>query len=133
MISLLMGAGMGFVYDCIRCVRRLFFHNNVLIAIEDLIFWIVWAFIIIDKIHFYNYGSLRGYVLLGIFLGAVLYACTISCVFIFYMSHILCWVRKQLKKVKKVLKNGGKQGKMNPSISKKDGYGYGKKFKKKVN
>lgn len=118
-ISLYIGAGIGMTYDGIRCVRRLISHNNIFIAIEDIIFWIIWAFIIIDKIHTYNYGNLRGYVFLGIFLGAVCYLCTISCVLMHLLSHILCQVKKYSKKINKMLKNVIKRVKINLSLSKK--------------
>lgn len=126
-ISLLLGAGMGFVYDWLRCLRRMIVHNNVFIALEDIIFWLFWTYFIIDSIHQYNYGSLRGYVFLGIAVGAVLYLTTISCLLMFVISNILYVTKKHLKKVKKMLKNGIKKGRMKLSLSKKsdkkNGYG----------
>lgn len=144
LISLVMGAGIGFTYDCIRCFRRIISHNNFFIAIEDIFFWITWAFVIIDKIHKYNYGSLRGYVFLGILLGAVFYLCTISCIFMPRISYILYHIKKYAKKINNMLKKRVKQVKIRLSLAKKSkngteaekdsdiiGYGYGKKIKKK--
>lgn len=143
-ISLYLGAGIGATYDFIRCIRRLISHNNIFIAIEDIIYWLIWAFVIIDKIHTYNYGSLRGYVFLGIFIGAVFYFCTISCVMMPLLSHILYHLKKYSKKINKMLKNALKRVKISLVLSKKSrnnsahikgaeatGYGYEEEFKKK--
>lgn len=121
MISLFLGAGMGFVYDWLRCLRRVIPHNNVFIALEDIIFWLFWTYVIIDSIHQYNYGSLRGYVFVGIAAGAVIYLTTISCLLMFVISHILYVIKKYSKKIKKMLKNGMEKVKMKLSLSKKSG------------
>lgn len=111
-ISLIMGAGMGFTYDLIRCFRRLIFHNNFFISVEDIVFWIVWALIIINRIHLYNFGKFRIYVFIGVFLGVTIYALTISKVFMYIMTYILRNLRMFVKKTNKLLKNGARQVKI---------------------
>lgn len=120
-ISLFLGAGMGFVYDWLRCLRRMISHNNVFIALEDIVFWLFWTYVIIDSIHQYNYGSIRGYVFLGIAAGAMLYLNTISCLLMFIISHILYVIKKCSKKIKKMLKNRAKRVKIMLSLSKESG------------
>lgn len=144
LISLVMGAGIGLTYDLIRCIRRIISHNNIFIAIEDIIFWIAWAFVIIDKIHKFNYGSLRGYIFMGIALGAIFYLCTISSILMPRISYILYHIKKFVKKANNMLKKRAKQVKIVLSLTKKSknstepkqdseniGYGNEKKFKKK--
>lgn len=118
-ISLILGAGMGFVYDWLRCIRRMIPHNNLFIALEDIIFWLSATYIVIDCIHQYNNGSLQGYVFLGIAVGAILYHYTISCWLMFLISHILYTVKKCSKKINKLLKKGVKKVKITLSLSKK--------------
>lgn len=135
-ISLILGAGMGFVYDWLRCLRRIIPHNNFFIALEDIIYWLFWTYAIIDCIHQYNYGSLRGYVFLGIAAGALSYLATISCFLMFCISHILYVIKKCSKKMNKLLKKGVKKVKITLSLSKKSGkksrYRYGKIKKKEI-
>lgn len=120
-ISILLGVGMGFVYDVLRCLRRIISHNNFFIALEDIAYWLCCTYVIIDCVHRYNYGSLRGYVFLGIATGALAYLTTISCLLMFCISHILCVVKKCSKKMNKMLKKGVKKVKIILSLSKKTG------------
>ncbi len=118
-ISLALGAAMGIVYDVLRCLRRIIPHNNFFIAIEDIAYWVFWTYVIIDSIHKYNYGSIRGYVFLGIILGGAFYLCTISCLLMFCISHILWFIKKTSKKINKMLKNRIKKGKITLSLSRR--------------
>ena len=87
-------------------------------------------------------SELRFYVFLGIIVGALLYLTTISCVFVFGISRMLCMVKKCVEIPNKMLKNGVKRVKIKLSLCKRDssaqvkkaekkGYGNGKKIKKK--
>lgn len=120
-ISILLGVGMGFIYDVLRCLRRIISRNNFFIALEDIAYWLCCTYVIIDCVHRYNYGSLRGYVFLGIATGALAYLATISCLLMFCISHILCVVKKCSKKMNKMLKKGVKKVKIILSLSKKTG------------
>ncbi len=99
-LSIFLGACMGVSYDLIRVFRRIISHNNFVISVEDIIYWIVWAFIIIDGIHIYNGGELRIYVFVGLFIGFLIYRNTIGWVFWKCLSHILCLLKKHPKKDK---------------------------------
>ena len=99
-ISIFLGAGMGIVYDLVRIIRRIIKHNNFFIGLEDIIFWIVWAFVVIDGIHIYNNGELRIYIFLGLFIGFLIYKNTIGWVIWKCISHILCWLKKRSPKGK---------------------------------
>lgn len=96
-ISIIYGAIMGVSYDGLRLLRRLIRHNNFFIGLEDIIYWIVWAFVVIDAIHIYNSGELRLYVYVGIFIGFLIYKNTIGWVVDKILSHILCLLRKHPK------------------------------------
>jgi len=131
-VSLYLGFFMGVTYDIVRCFRRLISHNNLFISIEDIIFWCSWTLLIIDKIITYNSGALRGYVFLGLFLGGILYLCTISCIMMPIITRMLYFVRKCLKKLNKMLKNVVIRGKITLIVTiKKIRYGYEQTFKKK--
>lgn len=115
-ISILLGAIMGITYDVVRVLRRIISHNNLVIFFEDIMYWVIWAFVVIDKIHIYNSGELRIYIFLGLLLGILIYAYTIGWVLWKCVSHILCLVKKHRKKSKKTLKNLEKRGRIKTTI-----------------
>ncbi len=117
-ISLLLGACMGFIYDLIRCFRRLVSHNNFFIALSDLVFWVLDACVTIACINRYNYGSLRWYVLFGMLLGFLIYHYTVSRVLMFAAGYVIVFIRKICKKCNVLLKKVSKWVKIKPRMSK---------------
>lgn len=113
-ISLLLGTSMGFIYDLIRCFRRLVSHNNFFIALSDLVFWLFGACVTIACINRYNYGSLRWYVLFGMFLGFLIYHYTVSRLLMFVADYVIAFIRKIGKKCKVLLKKTSKWVKICP-------------------
>lgn len=113
-ISLLLGTCMGFIYDLIRCFRRLVSHNNFFIALSDLVFWLFGACVTIACINRYNYGSLRWYVLFGMFLGFLIYHYTVSRLLMFVADYVIAFIRKICKKCKVLLKKISKWVKICP-------------------
>lgn len=118
-VSLLLGAAMGFLYDLIRCFRRLISHNNFFIALSDLIFWLFSACVTIACINKYNSGSLRWYVILGMLLGFIVYHFTVSAVFMFLADYAIKFIRKICKKSNEVLKKKLKWVRIMSTMSKK--------------
>lgn len=57
-------------YYCIRKLRRVWKHNLLAIAIEDIVFWIVAAIFLFVQIYYTSDGSIRWYFVLGVVLGA---------------------------------------------------------------
>lgn len=111
-ISFFIGVAMGFSYDILRCLRRLLLHNIFFISVEDIAFWVIWALIIVSKIHEYNSGEFRVYVFVGVFIGTLIYLLTVSKVFMYIMSYILCFFGNIVKKIKKLLKKSTRHVKM---------------------
>ncbi len=112
----LLGAWLGFVYDILRCFRRLINHNNIFIGIEDIVYWLFCVIKIESAIQIYNNGELRIYIMIAGILGFFIYHYTISCVFIKLASYILLLVKKMLKNLKKMLKNVVKKVKIVVSV-----------------
>lgn len=77
-ICLLLGAFLAFLYDLIRILRLLIPHKDVIVDIEDLAFWIFTAWMVFKTLVVYNRGALRAYAFIGMFLGVVIYAFTLS-------------------------------------------------------
>ena len=67
------GAALLFVYDLVRIVRRVVRHGTAGIAVEDMIFWIVSAFLLFGFMYRQNEGVIRGFIILGAFFGMIIY------------------------------------------------------------
>lgn len=76
--SALYGAECFVVYDLIRAIRRTWEHGKILIAAEDIFFWAASGIFLFTRLYHWNNGILRWYFFLGLFLGMLLYAVTIS-------------------------------------------------------
>lgn len=76
--TVLVGAIMGVVFDFFRALRRSGNTKNIIVYIQDIVFWLIVAVIIITSSFILNNGDLRGYMLIGYILGALLYMLIIS-------------------------------------------------------
>ena len=103
--ALFVGMLYGFIYDTIRIFRRVIVHRKVLwIAIEDIVFWIAVA--LHSYVTFYcgTNGIMRGYIVAGIVCGAGLYRISLGTLYLKYVTIIVKFVVKPLKKAKAVIK-----------------------------
>lgn len=70
--SIVTGAILGILFDLFRAFRFKGIRD-VWVYIQDIIFWLVTAVIIIASAFMINEGQLRGYMLIGYLLGAGFY------------------------------------------------------------
>lgn len=70
--SIITGAILGVLFDFFRAFRFKGIRD-IWVYIQDVIFWLVTAVIIIASAFFINEGELRGYMLIGYLLGAGFY------------------------------------------------------------
>ena len=111
-MSLAMGIAITLSYDIVRIFRRMISHKSILIAMEDVCFWLIWTYVTLDLIHKYGDGVLHWYMALGMLLGILIFHYTISCVLMKSTNYMLYRVKKWAKKRKKMLKNTDIKGKM---------------------
>ena len=67
--AVLFGCCMLLVYDLIRIFRRVAAHGVVWIAVEDMFFWVISAFVLFQFLYQEDDGKVRGFVILAMFLG----------------------------------------------------------------
>ncbi len=72
-VSILSGCLMVFLYDMLRVFRRLMKHGTVWIALEDIIYWFISAFLIFAMLYRKNDGLIRGFAIGGILTGMLFY------------------------------------------------------------
>ena len=93
------GIIMGMLYDLIRILRKIIHHPNWVVQIEDLLYWIMCGCFAFIMVYWENYGKIRVFVFIGILIGAVLYFCTVSILFMKAATWIIYWTKKVLKKI----------------------------------
>lgn len=96
-------------YDCVRLFRVIIRHNCIFMAIEDIAFFCLTGMISFGTILNGNYGIVRGFIIVAIVLGSILYDRTFG-------NTVFKILEKCLKKAQKsiniLLKNAVKKVKI---------------------
>ena len=77
-LAVLRGVFILVLYDLLRIFRRVLPHGVWAIALEDVLYWIATALLIFQLLYRENDGAVRGYALLAVASGMVLYHQTFS-------------------------------------------------------
>lgn len=97
--SILIGAIMGIVFDFFRALRRKGNTKNIIVYLQDVIFWLIVAIIIITSSFMLNDGELRAYMLVAYILGALIY----MLVFSKYIKGMFALIFDFFEKIVKVI------------------------------
>ncbi|NMA85188.1 MAG: spore cortex biosynthesis protein YabQ [Epulopiscium sp.] len=73
LLTVLTGACLGLLYDGFRIFRKAIPHFDLMTNLEDLLYWVVVALAVFYILFNENYGEVRGFALLGVGVGSVLY------------------------------------------------------------
>lgn len=95
-VSVLTGAGLMIVYDCLRVFRILCPHRTVWVGVEDMLYWIYTSLMVFTLLYRENDGVVRSYVVVAIFLGMMLYQHLISKKFLNYLKKMIKYLRMKL-------------------------------------
>lgn len=97
--SIIGGMAISFLYDTFRIKRKVVNTNIKLIYVEDILYWVIAAFVLFLTVYYSNDGELRGFIFVAILIGVGIYA------LVFSKLVILCslWVLKFIHKVLKTL------------------------------
>ncbi len=75
---ILAGTLIGATYDALRIFRKMIPHSMLLIQLEDALYWLGTAFFLFFMLLQQNYGEIRFFVIIGVFLGMLCYFLTLS-------------------------------------------------------
>ena len=92
----LTGVAIGVLFDIFRILRKSIKTPNIIIYIEDILFWILAGLLILYNIWYFNDGEIRVYMFLGIIIGLLLYMSKLSNIIIKIFSKILQTIIKVL-------------------------------------
>ena len=69
---------MAFIYDIFRIKRKKVKSGTLMTYIEDLVYWVIAAFVIFSTVYLSNDGEIRSFVILGTLIGIILYTIFLS-------------------------------------------------------
>lgn len=98
-LSFLTGIFLMISYDILRILRILIAHRPIFVGIEDMIYWIYAGLITFTLLYRQNDGSLRSYVIGGVFMGMLLYNITISSFLVKLLKKISGCIKMNLHKI----------------------------------
>lgn len=71
--SLYIGLVIMAAYDILRLFRRIVRHKNIFVGLEDFLFWVIAGFVVFSLVYSENDGTLRWFIVVGVFLGGIIY------------------------------------------------------------
>lgn len=96
--SVVLGAGLTFVYDGWLICRKVFKHSVFMVSIEDISFWIFTAIVVFLALREQNDGILRWFLVVGAGIGMLLYKNSVSRFYVNYFSkriqHIVVYIKR---------------------------------------
>jgi len=101
--SILTGALIVFIYDIIRIFRRIIKHRTLAIALEDGLYWLASGFLIFMMMYEENDGIVRGFSIIGVALGMIVYNGSISKLVVKYTAFVINGVIHIVKKILYIL------------------------------
>jgi spore cortex biosynthesis protein YabQ len=97
--SVLWGVLILVLYDFLRILRRLVSHNSFFVALEDLIYWMVSSVLIFRMMYQQNNGIIRGFSIMGMLLGMLIFHGTISDICVTAISTFLQRIENLIKRI----------------------------------
>ena len=97
LLSVLLGVGIGVLYDLFRAVRVLFRHKSWLVAVEDVLFSLLAGFAVFT-FNTALTGKLRAFTLFGMTCGAVVEHFTVGNLAIFLFRHMIRFLKMRIIK-----------------------------------
>lgn len=94
LIFLLNGIFIGITFDIFRILRKSFNTPNFITYIEDILFWIISALIVMYSLFVFNNGQFRAYIFIGILLGIAIYMLFFSKIIINISVKIILFIKK---------------------------------------
>ncbi|WP_304508412.1 spore cortex biosynthesis protein YabQ [Anaerotignum sp.] len=96
LLTVLLGGGLGVVYDCLRIFRHIIPHKRLWVQMEDGLFWLCAVFFAFAVMLGANDGEIRFFAILGMFGGMGIYFLTLSRLVIAISDKVIYVMKKIL-------------------------------------
>ncbi|MBQ3408163.1 MAG: spore cortex biosynthesis protein YabQ [Clostridia bacterium] len=88
------GFEIGILFDIFRAQRKAIKTSDIITYIQDILFWFVTGIIVIHTIAKYTNGEVRSYMVIGLFLGVILYFTFITKFALKILFKLICCLKK---------------------------------------
>ena len=102
-VFIINGFVIGIIFDTFRVIRKTFKHKDFVIYIQDILFWILSAIVLLYSTFIFNDGEFRFFLLVGAIFGFIIYLFTLSKIFIKINVNMLKFIKKLSSKILKIL------------------------------
>lgn len=99
LMCILLGMGIGILFDIFRIVRKIIHHNNVVVIIQDCVFCICSGVYVFYLMYILNSGQFRFYMLMGIIISNIIYFLVASKHFINILVYIFTPLKYIIEKI----------------------------------
>ncbi len=101
LMSVLLGAAMGVVYDCFRVLRIVFppAAKSGAVLVQDIIFWLIYGFAFFCYATLAARGEIRFFIFFGSLIGFVLYILTLGNLITGILRRVFSVIYGTLRKV----------------------------------
>lgn len=99
LLAICVGFGLAAIYDLLRILRRVYKHKNLIVNIEDFIYWMFTVCILFEFLRYKNFGELRGFILIGCIIGATIYFSVLSKYIISVGVTVFLYINSIIKKI----------------------------------
>lgn len=86
-------------YDILRTLRVVIPHKAFVVGIEDFLYWIYAGFITFSLLYAQNDGTIRWFVIAGVFAGMLVYNTLVSRFFLKVLKKITLWIKMYVHKI----------------------------------
>ena len=90
--SILTGVIIILLYDILRILRRIIKHKTLVITIEDGLYWLTSGLMIFMMMYKENDGIVRGFSIVGVLLGMLVYNGSISKIVVKYIALVINFI-----------------------------------------
>lgn len=87
--SIIWGMLLIIFYDLLRIFRRVIKHNALFVGIEDVIYWVICSILIFRMMYKQNNGIIRGFSILAMLIGMLIFHHVISDFFVNIISSLI--------------------------------------------
>lgn len=91
--AILLGIPAGILFDITRLLRKVIHHHSILIAAEDILYFISVSFLLLCYTSAFAGGEFRFYFIIGCLIGFIAYYCTLGVVIMRCSEILLAPVR----------------------------------------
>lgn len=94
LFAVFFGFAAGFLYDFIVIFRKIIKHYKFFIHLEDFFYWVFLAIFLFFIMLEENNGDIRGFLILGTFIGMIIYSFSLSGIFLKASDKILYLIKR---------------------------------------